>query len=162
MIAIRRLTAADIDAVLAIEAAAPEAAAWSRQAYETILGDPARGICLLAVNDDARREQITVGFVCFRVIGPEAELLNLAVLPPFRRLGIGARLLGEALQDAAHRGAHEIFLEVRDSNLVARALYKRFGFEIKGRRPKYYHDPPEDALTLHRCLEMPELEIRSW
>ena len=148
---IRPLTGTDVEAVLAIEAASPEAAAWNRRAYEDILGGASPIRCLVA-----EVEGNTVGFVSFRAVEHEAELLNLAVLPAFRRLGMGARLLDQVLQEAARRGALELFLEVRDSNPGALRFYERFGFKLKSRRRGYYSHPPADALVLHRSLRSPE------
>jgi ribosomal-protein-alanine N-acetyltransferase len=150
MIRIRQLTTADVNAVLAIEEASPEAAAWNRQAYEAILAGAGHTNCLVA-----ELEQISVGFVSFRIVEREAELLNLAVLPAFRRRGIGARLLEQVFQEATRRGALEMFLEVRDSNPGALGLYERFGFKLQGRRRGYYSHPPADALVLHRSLPSP-------
>jgi len=133
MIRIRRLNASDVDAVLAIQAASPEAAAWNRQAYEGILADAGPGRCLVAVV-----ENTTAAFATFRVVEHEAELLNLAVLPAFRRRGVASGLLEFVLQAVTGSGAADIFLEVRDSNLAALELYKHFGFEITSRRPAYY------------------------
>lgn len=151
MTCIRPLAANDVEVVLAIEAASPEAAAWNRQAYEEILSGASHTCCLVA-----EAEQNTVGFVSFRVVEREAELLNLAVLPAFRRLGIGARLLEQALQEAARQGALEMFLEVRDSNAGALRFYERFGFKLKSRRRGYYRNPPSDALVLRRRLRSSE------
>ena len=74
---------------------------------------------------------------------PEREILNLAVLPMFRRLGIGSALLSEELQKVA-----DFFLEVRESNLAAQALYRRFGFREVGRRRAYYQFPTETAIVM--------------
>lgn len=143
MIEIRAIGADDVDPILVITAVSPEAASWSRHAYEAILQDPQRGSCYVAEVDG-----LVVGFVCFRVVGDEAELLNLAVLPSSRRQGIGSRLLEQTLQDAARPGATRIFLEVRETNLDALRLYKRRGFTVSTRRQAYYSDPPADALVL--------------
>ena len=72
MIQSREFTARDLEAVLEIACASPEAAAWNRQAYEEILGHPESSSCLVAEQGGC-----VVGFVCFRVVGGEAELLNL-------------------------------------------------------------------------------------
>ena len=74
---------------------------------------------------------------------PEREILNLAVAPPFRRLGIGSVLLSHELQATAN-----FFLEVRESNLAAQALYRRFGFIEVGRRTHYYQFPTETAIVM--------------
>ena len=147
MIRIRPVAAADLDAVLAIQAASPEAAAWNRQTYDTILADAAQTLCRIAEIEDT-----PVGFAAFRVVGDEAELLNLAVLPTRRRSGIATQLMNRVLAEAASKGATDIYLEVRSSNPNALALYQRFGFETKSRRPGYYNNPPADALVLYRRL----------
>jgi len=147
MIEIRALTQADLEQVLAITAASPDAASWSRPAYEALLQAPRHGCCYVAELD-----ALVVGFVCFRVAGDEAELLNLAVLPSYRRQGIGARLLEQMFREAATRGAARIFLEVRETNQPAIGLYQRYGFAVSMRRRGYYSDPPADALVLVKNL----------
>jgi ribosomal-protein-alanine N-acetyltransferase len=147
MIRIRPIVSADLDSVLAIAAASPEAAPWTRGTYETLLQDPERACCYIA-DQDGR----IVGFVCLRVMSDEAEVLNLAVEPSVRRLGVGARLLDHALQEAAQKGARRVFLEVRDTNEPALALYQRYGFAVSMRRVGYYSDPPADALVLSKDL----------
>ena len=147
MIQIRPFGAADLDQILAITAASPEAASWSRPAYESLLQDPRHGCCSVAESNGT-----VVGFVCFRVAGDEAELLNLAVLPSCRRQGIGSRLLEQMFREAATRGAARIFLEVRETNQSAIGLYQRYGFAVSMRRRGYYSDPPADALVLVRNL----------
>ena len=74
---------------------------------------------------------------------PEREILNLAVAPSFRRIGIASALLQHQLTQKAI-----YFLEVRESNVAAQALYRRFGFIEIGRRPSYYRSPVETALVM--------------
>jgi len=69
-----------------------------------------------------------------------------------RRKGIGAELLDAALVEGKSRGAEAIFLEVRDSNTSARALYRSRDFEEVGRRRNYYKRPVEDAIVLKRLM----------
>jgi ribosomal-protein-alanine N-acetyltransferase len=80
---------------------------------------------------------------CSAVSPPEREILNLAVAAPFRRLGIGSVLLSHELQTAA-----DFFLEVRESNVAAQTLYRRFGFVEVGRRDRYYQFPMETAIVM--------------
>jgi ribosomal-protein-alanine N-acetyltransferase len=82
----------------------------------------------------------------------ESEIANLAVTDDARRAGVGARLLDHALEAAQQRGCRVVFLEVRESNAAARGLYASRGFEVAGRRSKYYRKPIEDALVLRRGL----------
>ena len=91
------------------------------------------------------------GMVLARVIGDEAEILTLAVVPEARRGGIARRLLAGAMQRAAAAGATEMFLEVAATNLPARALYDRAGFVRVGRRARYYAGGG-DALVLRADL----------
>jgi len=78
------------------------------------------------------------GFSLCRSLGPEVELLLIAVDAGWRRQGIAARLLARAQDDAAARGASELFLEVREDNAAARCLYDAAGFAEVGRRRDYY------------------------
>jgi ribosomal-protein-alanine N-acetyltransferase len=76
---------------------------------------------------------------------PEREILNLAVASPFRRLGIATALLQRELEfEATH------FLEVRESNVAARTLYRKLGFVEIGTRREYYNDPIEKAIVMRR------------
>lgn len=76
---------------------------------------------------------------------PEREILNLAVDAALRRLGVASALLKHEL---AFGGTH--FLEVRESNAAARALYRKFGFVEVGTRRDYYDDPIEKAIVMRR------------
>ncbi|MDR2488430.1 MAG: ribosomal protein S18-alanine N-acetyltransferase [Desulfovibrio sp.] len=78
----------------------------------------------------------------------EAEIYTIAVRAPFRRQGLGRRLLSYALQAASHCGIRRALLEVRPSNTPALALYASMGFAICGSRKKYYTDSGENALIL--------------
>ena len=87
----------------------------------------------------------------------EAQLLNLTVAAPARRRGLGRRLLQRLLADAMGLGAEQCFLEVRESNHAAIALYLREGFAPVARRAGYYPAPAgaarrEDALVMRRHL----------
>lgn len=78
----------------------------------------------------------------------EAHVTTFAVLPSWRRKGIGGQLMLELLRLAISVGASVATLEVRLSNLAARTLYQRFGFRPVGVRPRYYSDNGEDALIM--------------
>lgn len=89
-----------------------------------------------------------VGYVIALDAADEGEILNLAVAPDGRRHGVGRALVREILETLADRGVHKVFLEVRESNTAARALYAGYGFKEVGRRPQYYRRPVEDAIVL--------------
>ena len=95
-----------------------------------------------------------LGYFVLLVAAGEAHLLNLSVAAVRQRAGHGGELLKEAMQMARNRGAQRIFLEVRPSNLAAKALYSRFGFREVSVRPGYYpaREGREDALVLTLAL----------
>ena len=90
------------------------------------------------------------GYVVAIDAADEGEILNLAVAPGGRRHGLGRALVREVLAALAERGAEHVYLEVRESNAPARALYAAHGFKEAGRRKAYYRRPVEDAIVLRR------------
>jgi ribosomal-protein-alanine N-acetyltransferase len=98
-----------------------------------------------------------VGCVIGRVVVDQAEILSLAVEQGYRRRGLGEQLLDVALTAMADRGETTAWLEVRQSNLAALALYQAHQFATTGTRRDYYRDPTEDALILRRDLVAPAL-----
>jgi ribosomal-protein-alanine N-acetyltransferase len=86
------------------------------------------------------------------VAADEGEIADLAVAPWARRRGVGGLLLDLAAADARDVGVRTLYLEVRESNAAAIALYESRGFGTIGRRRQYYRHPMEDALVLRRDL----------
>jgi len=135
---IRRGQTEDFAEIAAIQAASPEAAQWETADY-------GRYDLWVAICDDR-----IGGFLVARPLGEgESEILNLAVSPEFRRKGLGRALLSTLI--AGYRGS--IFLEVRESNLAARNLYKSMEFQEISSRRGYYDFPQETAIVLkfHSC-----------
>jgi ribosomal-protein-alanine N-acetyltransferase len=95
----------------------------------------------------AEKENAPQGFLIAHEIAGEWELENIVVSEQARRRGLATRLLFELMSVARTEHALAIFLEVRESNHAARAFYQSRGFEPTGRRPRYYSDPDEDAIT---------------
>jgi len=95
-----------------------------------------------------------LGYFILLVAAGEGHLLNLSVAAARQRSGHGSALLMEAMRMARARDAQHLFLEVRPSNLGAKALYRRFGFRQVSVRPGYYpaHAGREDALVLTLAL----------
>jgi ribosomal-protein-alanine N-acetyltransferase len=146
--AIRQATINDVPAMLALSHEAPSSASWSESLHRDVFnpGAPAR---IALVNEHGR---LLAGFVVARVNAEDCELENVVVSRATRRRGIGSKLVAALLQEARDRGVQRVFLEVRDSNSAARALYEKCGFEINGRRKSYYRDPLEDAALYTRQL----------
>jgi ribosomal-protein-alanine N-acetyltransferase len=149
---LRRATAADVDAVAAIEQAS-FSDPWSRDAFASLVRN---ADVFFTVADAAPPLRAPIapplGYVVAWFVLDEAEVANIAVAAEARGGGVGARLLDAALDEARRRGAAHVFLEVRESNAVARRLYASRGFVELGRRKRYYRAPVEDALVLRRTL----------
>jgi len=144
-LSIRPADSTDLLAMLAIEKHAATAAHWSIEQYEALFR--ASGQIALIVQEETQQEKAQVqGFIIARAIGVEWEIENIALAGPARRRGLGTRLLGEFLDLARAQGAEAVFLELRESNRAARALYEKWSFMRSGRRQKYYKDPEEDAI----------------
>lgn len=144
-LSIRPADSTDLLAMLAIEKHAATAAHWSIEQYEALFR--ASGRIALIVQEETQQEKAQVqGFIIARAIGVEWEIENIALAGPARRRGLGTRLLGEFLDLARAQGAEAVFLEVRESNRAARALYEKWSFMRSGRRQRYYKDPEEDAI----------------
>lgn len=90
------------------------------------------------------------GFIVYRAVLDEAELITIGVHPDARRGGIAATMIELMVRDLAARGVKRVFLEVAENNHPARALYEKHGFAVVGRRPKYYDGI--DAILMARDL----------
>lgn len=100
----------------------------------------------------AELDGVLVGYaVCWTILD-QAELGNVAVAPAARSRGTGQLLVEAAMARIRGRGARECFLEVRETNVVAQALYRSHGFDVVGRRRGYYSRPTEDALVMRLLL----------
>ncbi|MEG5162576.1 ribosomal protein S18-alanine N-acetyltransferase [Microcoleus sp. AT3-A2] len=100
-----------------------------------------------------------IGLGCLWAILEEAHITILAIHPRFQGQGLGQALLWVLLNKAHYRQLERATLEVRESNLAAVSLYKKFGFKEAGRRKRYYEDTREDALVMWRSgLEKPEFQ----
>jgi ribosomal-protein-alanine N-acetyltransferase len=100
-------------------------------------------------------DSVLIGYAVIMWTPDEVHLLNLSVAAEWQGKGIGRRLLGWLCDDAARRGAVAMFLEVRPSNDRAHRLYETSGFELIGRRKRYYpsyNETREDALVMRLPL----------
>lgn len=145
---IRPASSGDIEVVAGIERAS-FGDPWSEAAFRELLH--MRDAIFLVAARHARKT--VAGYVVARVVASEADILNLAVSPADRGRGLGGELLDAGIAAVIDRGAREAFLEVRESNIAALALYGSRGFTTVSRRTKYYRNPVEDALLLRRAIE---------
>lgn len=142
------MTAADLDAVVAIEEAIYPYP-WTRGNFSDSLA--AGYHCWLVECDGA-----VAGYTVVMAAAGEAHLLNLSVAAAWQRRGRGRELLRFVFQLARDGGAESILLEVRPSNYAAIALYAAAGFAEIGVRRGYYPagDAREDALVLQLELQL--------
>lgn len=146
------LAALDLDRVAALHGEAFAAVGergWTRREIGELLATPGVAGLLLRTGDH------DAGFVLYRIVADEAEMLTLAVRPLLRRRGAGRRLLGAAIERVRDAGATALFLEVAVDNQAARQLYDVMGFQAVGRRDAYYHrneGVAADALVMRLTL----------
>jgi ribosomal-protein-alanine N-acetyltransferase len=143
---IRAARDSDLDDVAAIERSVFKDP-WTRRSFVDLVG--ARNVLFLVAEAGKRS---VVGYAVVLIAGLESELANLAVSRLMQKQGLGRRLLTEGVERARGRGAREMFLEVRQSNTSALALYAGAGFEAVGRRARYYARPIEDAIVMRAVL----------
>ena len=141
---IRPATPADLATLREIEADSATAAHWSDQEYERLFtGESGRLVWVI-------EEKALLGFLVAHQIGPEWELENIAVRQDSLRRGLASALLFRLFEVLREQRAESVFLEVRESNVAARALYEKHGFILTGRRRDYYRNPSEDAVLYHK------------
>ncbi len=146
---IRELSPRDVERADVITRESPEAAQWAAADFERVAAGAGEEVQAWV----AECRGHVAGFLVMRAVGDEVEILNVAVAPSARRKGIAGALVGTALAAAEAGGARRAFLEMRESNRAAAALYARHKFHPAGKRRGYYRKPDEDALVLARDLE---------
>jgi [ribosomal protein S18]-alanine N-acetyltransferase len=141
---IRPIEDRDVDAILAIQGDSPEVAQWVRWDYARVAQSEMAGW--------VAEEDGVAGFLVARRIAGDLEILNLAVRPDARRRGVASSLLHRTFQWGKTFNAEKALLEVRPSNEAALQFYAKHGFQVTGRRRRYYVAPIEDALVLTAVL----------
>ena len=117
---------------------------WSENSIRSELNNPL-SYWLVAVEGGR-----VVGYVGSQAVMGESDMMNIAVDPAFRRLGIARKLVRGLVAALKGNGVYALTLEVRASNEPAKALYASENFLQVGRRPNYYRNPKEDALILRK------------
>lgn len=102
----------------------------------------------------AENGEDVAGYVGSQTVLGESDMMNLAVHPDYQRQGIGEKLVLELIEGLKERGSQCLTLEVRASNVPAKRLYEKLGFQEVGRRKNYYRSPREDALILRKEWEL--------
>jgi len=145
-IAIEPLAAADAGAVYAVEREC-FSVPWSLDALTRELTENKIAVYMAAVKYDGA-ERAVIGYCGMWHIVTEGHITNIAVLPEYRRMGVGTMLLSRLLAIAAEKQMLGVTLEVRMGNAGAMRLYNKFGFKAEGIRKRYYDDTGEDAVIM--------------
>src|SRR6204780_4547250 len=139
---IRDATVRDLPRIIEIERLAFPAP-WTLASFQRELTLPFSRIMVALPADSSS----IAGFLCRWLVADECHILNVAVHPEMRRAGIANQLMNDALAEARTRNAKVVTLEVRRSNVAARSLYRKLGFEEQRLRRNYY-GAGEDAIVM--------------
>jgi ribosomal-protein-alanine N-acetyltransferase len=115
---------------------------WSVRAFEEEINKSISNLWAII------SEQRLLAYICFWMFDKEIHILNFAVHPRKRNLGLGKLLLENIIETGTAGGIENIWLEVRPSNIPALSIYKKYGFTESGRRKSYYSDSKEDAVIM--------------
>jgi ribosomal-protein-alanine N-acetyltransferase len=140
-ILIRKLVETDLEDVVRIEKQT-FTDPWTFAAFKSDIGNemawPLAAFC----------DNVLAGYSCIYIVAGELQIGNFAVADTFRGRGIAKALMNEIIKIALEKKCDAMFLEVRESNAPAQALYKSFGFKAVGRRLGYYNNPRENAILM--------------
>ena len=137
---LRKMTAADVAALTAIEQTC-FSDAWSERMVRDLADSGWDEVLVLEAED-------ILGYINYRFIAGEGELMRIAVLPEYRGRGYSKVLMDAMMEAAAKNQITDLTLEVRAGNESAIGLYKAYGFAEEAVRKKHYHNPTEDALIM--------------
>lgn len=145
---LREASTADLAAIMALETASFPTDAWSEHLMSDELASEHTQYIVLEDDGDV------IGYAGLRLLrgDPNSDVQTIALAADRRGHGDGRRLLRELLRRAANGGARHVFLDVRDDNTVAIALYVAEGFVEIGRRPRYYQPDDVDAIVMRLDL----------
>ena len=144
--AVRKMTAADISAAARMEQVC-FSDPWSQEMLQESLENP---FYCFYVDEESG---VMRGYAGMFSVLDEGNIANIAVLPEYRRRGIGEALLSELIQHGFEEKLSVLYLEVREGNAPAIALYRKMGFSETGYRKYYYHNPEEGARIFTKILK---------
>jgi ribosomal-protein-alanine N-acetyltransferase len=145
---IEKMDIEDLEQVLSIEASS-SVSPWSKKMFVEELRNPV-AYCFV-MKDGGLPEHQIVGFICFRNIRDESELLNIAVHPQHRQLGIGKNLMQFYIDYCKPMQIKSYYLEVNASNSTAIHLYKLFSFQPMGMRKRFYQGKFDALLMIKKA-----------
>lgn len=129
--------------------------AWTPDSYRAELADRRHRHYVVALDDHGA----LAGWAGLLVVADTAQILTIGTVPAAQRRGVGQRMLDALLDEAVHRGARDVVLEVRVDNAPARRLYERNRFTVLRTRRGYYDMGRVDALEMKR--DLPPRKVRT-
>lgn len=127
---------------------------WSERSFASVLENPATLFIIAECEHDGAA--VPVGYIGATVVADECDIINLAVMRDYRRQGIGFALAEKAIDICRKMSVCAVYLEHRQSNEAAAALYASLGFRNDGIRHRYYTSPVEDAVLMSLKLNTSE------
>jgi [ribosomal protein S18]-alanine N-acetyltransferase len=140
----------DIDQILEIERGLfPKP--WDRASYENEL--TCEGSYSFAITlAEPDKCSLIIAYICFRIVMDEMHLFKIGVAKKWQHMGLATCLCQESIKFASEKGAVVVYLEVRISNIPAISFYRKLGFTMVGKRPRYYPETGEDALVMMKQI----------
>ena len=133
----------DIDAIVRVENAC-FSTPWSIDAIKHEICENKLADFMIACDE----ENNIIGYIGIWTLLDECQINKIAVMPEKRKIGIGKAILNHVLELTRDMGVKSWYLEVRESNTAAQALYRSAGFSSVGTRKNYYINPVEDAVLM--------------
>ncbi len=138
----------DLDEVSSIETS-NSLTPWSKNMFVEEMRNTLAHCFVMKTEDGPK--QIVIGYICFRMMAEESELLNISVHPDYRRLGIGKKLMQFYIDFSLPRGIRTFFLEVNSSNQSAIRLYQLFSYQSSGIRKNFYQGKFDALLMMKKA-----------
>ena len=145
---IRKMDFQDLEEVVSLSATLPSNP-WSKQMFMEEMQHPNASCYVMTSGEPVTASP--VGYICFRNVGDESDLLNIGVHPNSRRCGIGKKLMTFYVEECRQRGAKTLYLEVDPRNLPAVCLYLSMSYRKNGVRKNFYQGK-FDALLMMRTV----------
>lgn len=145
---IRTMAVEDIKELLDIERAVYFGELpWTQSIFKSEIYSSIPHLYLSLIHQDR-----VVGFIGSRILGSDAHITNIAILPAYQGLGLGTSLIDEVQKFAIMSRCETMSLEVRVSNTDAQRLYRKLGFVSRSIKREYYTENAEDALDMIKTL----------
>ena len=146
-VTIQEMDVKDLDEVLIIETSA-SSTPWSKNMFAGEMQNLLSRCFVIKI--EVKSGHPIIGFICFRNMAEESELLNIAVHPQYRRLGVGTKLMQSYIDFSSQRGIKTFYLEVNSSNQPAIHLYQLFSYQSSGRRKRFYQGKFDALLMMKK------------